>query len=156
MGYLIWHIWIQDGRNLFSFTGKSCLLSYRGLEVLDPIYKLTASRCSFCNYVVSARCYIASIKSCRKHCLFHSFSHNHTRTLFYSSSTSVPLLLSHLHSIHTPSTFPTRTLTIFTTQFNSILSLHRHTQHRTSSLPLPFHTNLQFPTSTALESQYPW
>ena len=84
------------------FTGKSCLLSYRGLEVLHPIYKPTASRCSFCNYLVSARCYIASIKSYRKHCLFHSFSHNHTRTLFYSSSTSVPLLLSHLHSIHIP------------------------------------------------------
>ena len=36
-------------------------------------------------------------------------------------------------------------------QHNSILSLHRHTQHCTFSLTLPFHTNLQFPTSTALD-----
>ena len=115
------------------FTGKSCLLSYRGLEVLHPIYKPTASRCSFCNYLVSARCYIASIKSYRKHCLFHSFSHNHTRTLCF-----IPLtpLFPFSCPTYTASTFPTRTLTIFTTEFNSILSLHRHTQHCTSSLPL--------------------
>ena len=38
-------------------------------------------------------------------------------------------------------------------QHNTVLSLHRHTPwYRTSFLPFPFHTNLQFPTSTAVES----
>ena len=41
-------------------------------------------------------------------------------------------------------------------QHNTVLALHRHTHHRTSFLPLPFHTNFPFPTSTGLGSQYPW
>ena len=79
-------------------------------------------------------------------------SHNHSRIPCF-----IPLapLFPSPCSTYTPATFPTHTITLFTTQHNTVLSLHRHTHHRTSFLSLPFHTNLPFPPSTALGSQYP-
>ena len=62
-------------------------------------------------------------------------SHNHTRIPCFISFTP-PFLFP--CSTYTPSTFPTHTITVFTTQsqylqHNSVLSLHRHT-HTTAPL----------------------
>ena len=76
-------------------------------------------------------------------------SQNHTQiTLFYSTSPLFPFPFSTYtlqpHSPLTQSQY---------LQHNTVLSLHRHTHHRTSFLSLPFHTNLQFSTSTVPGSQ---
>ena len=70
------------------------------------------------------------------YCVARGSSHNHLRPPSPAPPTLQP------HSPLTQSQY---------LQHNTVLSLH----HRTSSLSLPFRTNLPFPTSTALGSQYP-
>ena len=73
----------------------------------------------------------------------------HTNTLFYILHLRSPSPVLPTVQPHSPLTQSQYS------QHNTLLSLHRHTHHHTSFLCLPFRTNLQFPTSTAMGSQYP-